>query len=340
MARFLLDGRLGVGGVGRYRDELIAALCSGAPEHEFLLVTRRGRLRLGLDAPFTPWAARAVATRAVRWAADLVHGLHMEVPKVASVPSIVTVPDLIPLEFPATMRNPVHRARFRRVLAVSLRRATRLIAPSSATASALVRHGASAAKIVVVPIGIGSPFEPIDEARGSTARDRFGNGGPYIASVAEPRPHKNRGGLFAAAKLLPRVTFACRGTYGAGAPENVFFVPPLGKAELALFYGGAEALLMTSFIEGYGLPALEAAACGTPVLCGPGVGVLPYLGAGLLLIDPLDPDGMARRLETFLRDGHLKRELSEAARKAASKLTPQAMARATLDVYLEALGET
>jgi glycosyltransferase involved in cell wall biosynthesis len=339
MARFFLDGRMNAGGVGRYRDELVDGLGATALEHEILVVRRKGDSRIGWDACFVPWGLRRVAKEAVRSRADLLHGLHFEVPQLPTVPVVVTIPDLIPLDFPASMRSPVYRSWFHRLVASSVQRSARIIVTSAVTASSLIRRGTSASKIEVIPLGVGSPFSPIEEPERLRAQTCFGSGRPYVAAVAESRPHKNRAGLFAVAAQLPDVTFSCRGQGSVDAPENINFIPFLNKSELALFYGGAQVLLMMSLVEGFGLPALEAAACGTPVLCGSEVGGARYLGAGTLVIDPYEPRETARRLRAFLRDEGLKKETSRAAEAAASKLTPGVMAANTLALYMEVLSE-
>ena len=330
---------MNAGGVGRYRDELVNGLVGTALEHEFLVVRRESDSRFGWDACFAPWGLRRVRREALRSRADLLHGLHLEVPQLATVPLVVTIPDLIPLDFPSSMPNFLYRSWFHRLVTSSVQRAARVIVPSAVTASSLIRRGTSASKIKIIPLGVGSPLNPIEKPERLRAQTSFGSGGPYVAAVAESRPHKNRAGLFAVAAQLPDVTFSCRGEPSADAPENINFVPYLSESDLALFYGGAEVLLMMSLMEGFGLPALEAAACGTPVLCGSEVGGAPYLGAGRLAIDPHDPWGTARRLRAFLRDEDLKKETSRAAEAAASRLTRGAMAANTLALYMEVLSE-
>ena len=336
MARVLLDGRMSVGGVGRYREELVAALPSTGRRDEIRVVER---VSLGLDAPFTPWGLSRVAVVAREWGADLIHGLHLEVPKLSSGAAIVTIHDLIPLDFPASMPNPVARRYFRGLVAASVARARRIIAPSRSTASSLVRHGAPPAKIEIVPIGVGAPFRSFDEIERYDAQNRFTGGRPYVATVAETRPHKNRPGLYAVAGLLPLTTFACRGTPSARAPANVLFISHLSKTDLAMFYAGAELLLMMSFVEGFGLPVLEAAASGTPVVCGRGIGVIDHLDAGVVSADPAEPHEVAERLRKILTEPSARDELSIAAATAASKLTPYAMAKTTQAIYDDVLRE-
>lgn len=339
MVTYLLDGRMDVGGVGRYRDELVTGLGAVASDGSVLVLRRSGRGRFGLDAPFTPWGLKRVAHRAQGCDATLVHGLHLEVPSVPGIPAVATVHDLIPLEFPRSMPNPLRRAYFKVLLGSSLERAARIIAPSEQTASSLLRRGAEPHIIEVIPIGIGPPFTTMGVDARARGRERYSGGRPYVAAVAEGRAHKNRKALFKVASLLPDVLLLCRGTPSNAAPGNVRFIDRLSIEDLALFYAGAEVLLMSSIIEGYGLPALEAAACGTPVICGPTVGVRPYLGKGVLQADPLDPNDMAEWVSKVVVDEGCRAEASDAARLAAAGLTQAAMAKATLEVYAQIVGE-
>jgi glycosyltransferase involved in cell wall biosynthesis len=332
LSRALLDARMAVGGVGRYRDELVGGLREVAPHLRVSVLERRRSRRWGRDAPFTPWGRTAVAREALRTGADVVHGLHLELPAMPG-PSVVTVHDVIPLVYPGAMPNPVARAYFRGMLARSLARADKVIAPSHSTAGDLVRHGAPHRKIEIIPIGVGGRFRPLDESDRERARSRYARGRPYVASVAEARAHKNRRVLAEVAHLLPDTTFVCRGSRLRGAPGNLWFLERLSMEDLALFYAGAELLLMTSLIEGYGLPALEAAACATPVLAGRRVGVAAYLEAGVVVVDPADPRGVATRVAGVWSDASMRRDLAEAARSAASRLTTSGMARATAELY-------
>jgi glycosyltransferase involved in cell wall biosynthesis len=332
MPGVLLDGRMAAGGVGRYRDELVAALQFVAPQLHVTVLERKTTGRLGRDAPFTPWGRAVVARLARRAGVDLLHSLHLELPE-TNAPSLVTIHDVIPLEFPPSMHSPLARSYFRRLLMRSVTRGHKIIAPSELTASDLVRHGAPHDKIEVIPIGVGKPFEPVDESARDRARSRFARGRAYVGSVAEARAHKNRRVLAAVADLLPDTAFVCRGSPLPRAPDNLWFVERMLIKDLALFYAGAELLVMTSVIEGYGLPVLEAAACGTPVVAGPRVGVVPFLGEGVSVADPDEPVAIAQRVAAISGDAPLRRDLSRAARAAASKLTALAMATSTAELY-------
>jgi glycosyltransferase involved in cell wall biosynthesis len=229
----------------------------------------------------------------------------------------------VPLDHPASLPNPLGRLVYRRVLERSLVRATRVIVPSPATKERLVQLGADPERIDVVPLGVGPGFRPSTAVEREEARRRFAGGRRYVVASTGARAHKNLAGLARAAALLPEdVLVVATGRLEA---PRVRFVGELGGADLALLYGGAEAMVLPAFVEGFGLPAVEALACGVPVVCGPRTGALPFLGAGAVVADVGDPADLASAVRTVL-DGR---------RPAAgvSELTAGAMAAATVAVY-------
>jgi glycosyltransferase involved in cell wall biosynthesis len=323
----------------RYVNDLLA--CLPAAGHAALVpITSGGRLR-PWRAPFTPWGLRAVARETVRAGADLLHGLHLELAPV-DIPAVVTIHDVIPLEFPASMPSRARREVYRRTLDSVLARARRVLVPSEATARALERHGADPARLRVVALGTGAQFRPATGTDRDDARRRFASGRPYVVAMTGPRPHKNLTGVVAAARRLsapPELAVVAPGPPSPLHAGPVRFVGRLDDAELSLLYGGAEATLVASHVEGFGLPVLESLACGTPVVCGPGVGSLPWLDAGVLVVDVGRPAEIAEALARLASDAVLRKALGGAGRAAAAVLTREAMAASTFAVYREVLTE-
>ena len=323
------------GGCGRYGVDLIAGLRAlGAIEARVVSPRRR---RDSTAAPFTPWGRRRVARLALTWKADLVHGLHLELPH-CGIPSVVTIQDLIPLDHPASMPSRARRLVYERLLHSSLRRADRVIVPSEATASSLCRRGADPAKVAVIPLAVGPAFRPLGEAERVRARLRFAAGHRYVAAATGARAHKNLPGLARAAAELARglgLAVVATGPPLDGGIGSIRFLGRLSDEELRSFYGGAEALVLASHVEGFGLPALEALACGTPVVSGAGIGALPYLGGGAVSVDVRSPSEIAAAIERVVSDEQLRSRLVAAGLASARRLTPVAMAQATAKVYEE-----
>lgn len=335
VARVLIDHRMHRGGVGRYGRDLIAGLRDlGRYELEVEGAAAGDGFR---TSPFTPWGRRAVGAKARSIGADLIHGLHLELPEAPAIPKVVTIHDVIPMSHPASMPDPGRRWVFRQILARSLRRAAVVIVPSAATAEALADRGADPAKLVVVPNGVGAVFRSLTERERGLARRRFGGGRPYVASITGRAAHKNAG-------LLQDVASGGLGdvelAVGGDAPplDRIRRVGRLSDEELRLFYGGAELFLLPSLLEGFGLPVVEALACGTPVVCGSGVGAAVYVNEGVHLVDLTDADMVRAAVLALLGDDARRSSMARSGAEQASLLSVARMASATADVYDSVLG--
>jgi glycosyltransferase involved in cell wall biosynthesis len=339
MTRAFLDFRVDQAGPGRYGRELIAAI-KRLPEAPEILVFDRGSSfwsRLS-RAPFTPWGRWNVYKTAKANSVGIIHGLHVEVPKSNPIPAIATIQDLIPLDYPRSMPNPARRSAYRAVVQSSMRIATRIIVPSEATASALIRHGCKPEKIVVIPLGVSPQFRPSTDLEQREARRRFGGGQIYVAATVSPKAHKNVDGLAQAAALIGAkagVAVVCNGSE-TRVPPPLRFIGRLSDEDLRSFYGGSEVFILPSLIEGFGLPALEALACGTPAVCGVEVGALPYIRSGAIEVDVSDPTQIAAAVQRLLDDTSLRGRLSSEGVTLSERLTTRRMAEQTLVVYREA----
>lgn len=339
MLRVLLDLRLERGGTGRYGRTLLDGLDRAVPDVEPLALTAgRGNERLG-RAALTPWGRLHVRRAVRRHRPELLHGVHLELPPLAGVPCVVTVHDLIPLEHPASLPGRLRRVAYARLVDVSLRRATRIIVPSLATERAVLRRGADRAKLRVIPHAVDPLFRPSSEGERDHARRRFAGGRRYIAASVTARAHKNAVLLAAAATTVGSRTGVPVVSSGPPLPElaSLRCTGWLSDGALRSFYGGAEAVVVPSLVEGFGFPAAEALACGVPVVCGRGVGALPYLLPGALVVDVEDPHSVADGLQRLVEDESRRVALGEAGRAAAAALSVEVLAAATADVYREAV---
>ncbi|HEX2028872.1 MAG TPA: glycosyltransferase family 1 protein [Nitriliruptorales bacterium] len=328
--------------MGRYARTLVAGL-QAVPDTPSLCVAQRdvgafGEMR---SAPFTPWGRGQVGRRARAWSADIVHGLHVELPR-SSVGRVVTVPDLIPLQYPASMPGRLRRRMYARLVCGGTGRADRVIVPSRLTADALVAFGVPAGKVVVIPLAVDEAFQPACPVERERARRRFAAGRRYVVAVAADRPHKNLDVLRRAAATLThgdRVEVVVRGRpRRTPHQDGLLYVGALSDLDLRLLYVGAEALVAPSFLEGFGLPAVEAAACGVPVVCGPSLGALPLLGDAAVVVDVAEVTSVVAGVRRLLADDDERVGRGAAGRAAVEGLGAQAMARRTLSVYGDVLG--
>jgi glycosyltransferase involved in cell wall biosynthesis len=232
------------------------------------------------------------------------------------------------------------------------RRALRLVAPSEATKRELVRDlGIPAERITVVPEAIDhTVFRP-------TARRL--HPGPYLLAVGSDHPRKDLPTLLRAfariASAHPDLVLVKVGEPGDGeAPfgertraviaelglqRRVLLTGAVPRDDLVAWYSGALALSMVSRAEGFGLPPLEAMACGTPVVVS-SAGALPEVaGPAALVVPPADPAALARALDRLVRDAGLRASLRARGLAHAARFHAERVAAETAAVHAEALAE-
>jgi alpha-1,3-rhamnosyl/mannosyltransferase len=281
------------------------------------------RPTLYLDQILLPRALRQVG-------ATLFFSPYYKAPLAAPCPTVVTIHDLIPLQFPAYTRGVwrLYATAFRPWAGLLARRAAAVITDSEQSRLDLISVlGLPPERVHAIPIGIGEEFRPglLPKAVAS-ATARYGIGGPYILSVGNFLPHKNLPRLVEAYSTLPqaqrdRIRLVLAGTPGGHGParpvDQATLLRPgvllpgfIAPEDLPLLYAGATALVCPSLAEGFGLPVLEAMACGTPVVCAR-AGALPEVaGDAALYVDPTDVGSIAAGLGTILEDEPLRRELA------------------------------
>lgn len=342
MIRVALDAtytRQASGGIPRYGRELaselrrmdgVQVLELGAGDFAKRGSLRRMAVTAGLQLVWYPWLGRRAAASKE---ADVYHCLLPRGPTTrGSPPLIVTVHDLIPFRFPETMSRWGRfytRATHRHVMLA----AERVIVPSRDTANDCVDMlQIPGEKIRVVPMGIDADF--FSAATGSEEPD------PYVLFVGCPNPRKNLERLESAVGLLRRRGFrhtlviAGEDQWGRVA-LTAPFVRRLGRVtdeQLRQLYADAACLAIPSLHEGFGLPALEAMAAGTPVVASTAGSLPEVTGGAALLVDPYDTDAIADALEQAITDGS---GLRERGRRHAAAYSWTATAAATLEVYRE-----
>jgi len=273
------------------------------------------------------------------------------------VARVVTVHDLIPLLLPQTVTR---RHRWIRgvMLSCVVRWADRLIADSHATARDLAgRYPEAADKTRVVHLGVDPRFAPATREAVAAVRRELGLPSAYLLYAGVISPVKNLERLIEAYAILwketreipPLVIAGRRGwladgimrrAHELGLGGSVRFCGFVRDEALPPLLTGASAFLFPSRYEGFGLPVLEAMACGTPVLAGNRASLPEIAGEAAVLVDPEDPAGIADGIRGLLQDSGRRARLVERGIAQARGFRWEETARRTMAVYREAAEQT
>lgn len=264
--------------------------------------------------------------------------------------AVVTLHDLIPLIFPhytpralKTRLLPV----FRWVMRESARRAARIIVPSRSTADDVIRElripDAGRDRVVVVPEAAGPQFTP-GPAGGATTRtvlfvgrrDPYKNLPTLVRAFARVRAAVPDARLVVIGAADPRYPEAEQAAREAGLGEAVEWRGYVDGAGLVQAYREAAVFALPSRYEGFGLPVIEAMACGAPVVCGNRSSLPEIAGDAAMLVDPDDPGAIADALTAVLTRPDLAAGLRERGLRRAAGFSWAATARATAGVYRSA----
>jgi glycosyltransferase involved in cell wall biosynthesis len=286
--------------------------------------------------------------------ADRIDVFHFPAPLMAGfcpAPAVVTVHDLAALSL-----DPKHTAKERRYLTdalIAVRRARALIAVSRSAAQEVERH-VGRTDSLVIPEGVDAAhFRPVPAEDVQALCERLGVS-RYVLCVGTLQTRKNHLGLiraFAAIQDQIPHTLLLVGGEGSGAAEVRAFLAAhpeirvqlagyIDDAHLPALYTGADVLALPSFWEGFGLPLLEAMACGTPVLTSNISSLAEIAGDAALLVDPHNTEAIADGLIRLLSDRTLRAGLISAGRARALEYDWAETARRTVAVYRAVAGRT
>jgi alpha-1,3-rhamnosyl/mannosyltransferase len=360
-ARFIADH---FPGIGRYVYSLAQALATTGGPHELLLLHNPAQpdARFDITAlgalpcvelvavaapPFSP-AAQFEAPRLLRrLRADLFHAPYYFFPYAGlPCPAIVTLYDVIPRIFPAEI-PPRARLAFDMLQRLAVRRARRVIAISQSAAAGLTAlYRIPAERISVTPLAVDPAFAPPSPAAVAVVRARYGLPEHYALSLSSNKPHKNIETLVAAwalpgidAPLViagrrdPRYCTAEARARDLGLGDRMRFIGEVAEADLPALYGGAALFIFPSLYEGFGLPPLEALACGAPVVCGGHSSLPEVVGDAALIVDVRDPAAIAAAAGAILANAALAGRLRSAGVRQAARFSWRRTAELTLAAY-------
>ena len=282
--------------------------------------------------------------------AALYHSPYYLMPYHSGIPTVLTVYDLIPLLF-SSQSTARARLLYRWATAAALRAARRVVVISEATRNDLLRHFAVAPGRVVTVMPAADPAfrpQPLDAVAAIRTRHKLPQ--EFVLYLGSNKPHKNLVRLVDAWAALagttpallviagawdPRYDGARRRAEALGLRESVCFLGRVPEADLPGLYTAAAAFIFPSLYEGFGLPVLEAMACGVPVACANASSLPEVAGDAALLFDPLDSPAMAQAMGQLLADAELRQELARRGLARAAGFSWTRTAQDHLAIYRE-----
>ena len=284
---------------------------------------------------------------------DLLH-VQYTAPLRCPVPVVVSVHDVSFLEHPEFF--PRFRAmQLRWSVQRTVRFAAKILTLSEFSSAAIQRaYGVSSDDVVVAPLAAAPEFRTfhIDNAL-DAVRSRFQLPAPYILSVGDLQPRKNQIGLILAfaelvknfPQLRHRLVLAGKETWfspkvreaarSSGVSDRIRFLGFVTDQDLLHLYNACDLFVFPSFYEGFGLPILEAMACGRAVTCS-NTSAMPEVADGAaILFNPHSTTEMTRAMADLLRDAELRSRMERLGQQRAAHFSWQKSAQTTLDVYYE-----
>ncbi|MBI4494574.1 MAG: glycosyltransferase family 4 protein [Chloroflexi bacterium] len=350
------------GGTAQYGLQLATALADRYPAARLTVLRSRRAPSPLLDRPnvhealaLTPphhrWEQTLLPLELLRVEADLLHSVDAIPPFRRRCPAVITVGDLGFLRYPETVT--AASAAYYGQVGRAVHSAEHILTYSESSAEDLrSRLEVPSEKITVAPLAADPSYRRVEQPE--TALVRLGVARPYLLFVGTIEPRKNLPTLVKAfatiAREFPEVSLVVAGRRGwlerpvfdlveeLGLRQRVRFLGNVPGQELPSLYSGAEVFAFPSLHEGFGLPVLEAMACGCPVLCSNTSSLPEVADDAAWLLSPTDVAAWAKALRYALRDPGVRAELAARGLQRAARFTWRFTAEQTYEVYRRVVG--
>lgn len=308
--------------------------------------------RMGPSQNIGLWMHVAVPRLARRFPVDLFHFTANTAPLSLSVPYVVTIHDMSPIRMPEA--HPFSRTLYYRATQRwTSRRARWILTDSEASGRDIVELlGVPPERVTVVPLAPHERFRRVADEALEQVRQRYGLREAFALFVGSLEPRKNLARLLEAfaRTRTPGLTLAVVGGTLRGGMEGLLatvralnletrvrFLGYVPDEDLPALYSAAEFFVYPSLFEGFGLPVVEAFACGTPVITSRASSLVEVAEGAALLVDPLSIDDIAAAIESLAADSSERERLSRLGLVQAERYSWTEAARRTIDVYRKAL---
>lgn len=358
-------------GIGRYMYEMALHTVDAYPEQQFVLFHNSNykNTRFDLERLRQATNVKLVNTRLplfypqqqVVWPwllqqyqIDLFHTPFFDAPSLVACPVVITIHDLIFDRYPEYMPQRYLRFYYKTLTELSVRKASQIITVSEATKRDLVDiYGVKKSNITVTSEATTSEFKPVSAEEAERVRLRYKLPAQFVLTVGTMRPQKNIPTLVKAFASIASQTDAALVLAGKADSRWADEITPLieafnlqgrvmrighvPEADLPALYTLADCFAFPSIIEGFGLPALEAMACGTAVVASYTASLPEVVGDAGLLVDPYNVKGLANGLLIILQNPTYRQKLEMLSLKRAKKFDWSRTAHATMHAYRLAL---
>ena len=331
-------------GIGWFTLEVVRGMVREHPEHRFVLIGDRRHEVLPVEGDNVEW--NTIPLRTVhpllwqlwherllpgvlrRCGADIFLAPDGMMPLRTDIPCIPVIHDLNFEHRPGDL--PRHESRYyRRYFPRFARRAVRVATVSRFSADDIAAtYGISSDKIDVVPNGVADIFSPPAPGEAEATRREYTGGRPYFLFVSNFSPRKNaeaviraynifrsRGGgdhvLLLAGRRLYLTRELDRALASSPSGSDILFTGSVGREVLRRLYGAAEALVFVPWLEGFGIPVVEAQRCGTPCILSDTTSLPEVSGGAALCVSPADAEAMAAAMARLITDEALRRRLTQ-----------------------------